>query len=166
MEKYQKICIKKVSSLLAENKLKEAFNLLDEYLSAIGVSTDLEPYFIAASSQFHRTEKEYRLGTISWEQYNISNSQIVVKTLDLTTNVCSYIYEVTALNTKNKVLDAFKGKGNSIGSIMDEIDIYIKMAKGALLGKRSNKPKINKIEVEKSFKKLAQEIAKLKMIKP
>lgn len=158
MEKHQETCIKKVSSLLAENKLKEAFNLLDEHLLSIGVSTDLSSYFVSASSQFHRMEKEYRLGTISWEQYNIASSQIVVKALELTKNICSYKwklipppinpiggYKSTSFDVKNK------GMSNKPHKTLDEIRKEFEIPT----------PK-RKDEIEKSYKELIQEILKLK----
>ena len=62
-------------------------------MSKIGYSTDLTPYFIASSAHYRRTEKGYRLGTISWEQYNISNAQIISKILPLAKDLCLFIWD-------------------------------------------------------------------------
>ena len=94
LEKGQKECFEKYVNLLSENNLTEVFKELDASLSKIGYSTDLTPYFIASSAHYHRTEKEYRLGTISWEQYNISNAQIISKILPLAKDLCLFIWEV------------------------------------------------------------------------
>lgn len=91
MEREQKECVNQVAKLLAENKLREAFSLIDNYLSKVNVVIDWTQHFTTTSALFHRTEKAFRLGTISWEQYNISNSQVIVKALDLTNELCDFL---------------------------------------------------------------------------
>lgn len=83
-------CVEKIRKLLLLNELKDAFKLLETYLSECGFPIDLTPYVVTVSAQFHRTEKEFRLGTLEWEKYNISNNQIVVRTLALTEDLCLY----------------------------------------------------------------------------
>ena len=89
----QRICIEEVKELLEKDKLKEAFVLIDGHLATLGFSTDLSPHVVAASSQLSRTEKAYRLGTISWERYDIASTKIVEKTLLLSNDICKLLSE-------------------------------------------------------------------------
>ena len=119
MEDKQKKCLKNISDLLAKNKVTDAFTILDNNLSNLSISTDLTRFFVTTSSQFYRVDEEFRLGTISWEQYNISNSQVIVKALDLAKEVCSYLHDpqkrllenipsVGIINSRSKIQEKFE----------------------------------------------------------
>ena len=45
---------------------------------------------MSTSANLNRTDQAYTLGTISWEEYNISNSKIIEKAVDLAEAMCSY----------------------------------------------------------------------------
>ena len=103
-------CYQTIASLLAKERLLEAFSLIHKYLTELGFPTNLTPFFVAASAQFHRTEKEHHLGTIPWDDYNISNSQVIQKTLSLAEKLCKYKHDEN--RSRYYVLDApgFKNK--------------------------------------------------------
>lgn len=94
MNKFENECIEKYLHLLAENRLTEVFKELDASLTKIGYSTDLTPYFISSSAHYHRAEKEFRLGTISWDDYNVSNAQIISKIIPLVKDLCALIWDI------------------------------------------------------------------------
>jgi len=94
LEQKQKECFEMYVNLLSENRLTEVFAALDASLTKKGFSTDLTPYFVSSSAHYHRTEKEFRLGTISWEQYNISNAQIIAKVLPLAKDLCAFLFVI------------------------------------------------------------------------
>ncbi|MCB9053327.1 MAG: hypothetical protein H6556_28150 [Lewinellaceae bacterium] len=81
-------CYRSIAKLLADDKLDEAFSLLEKYLSDIGYSTDLTLFYVSVSAQKNRTNTAFTLGTISWENYDIASSQVVTKALKLAELLC------------------------------------------------------------------------------
>lgn len=85
----EEVCYQRLAQLLATNKLRETFILIEKLLEFDGINTDLTEYFVSASSQYHRTEKAHKLSLITWEQYNLDNSRIISMTLELSRNLCA-----------------------------------------------------------------------------
>jgi len=124
MEKEQKDCVNQVAKLLSENKLQEGFNLIDGYLSKVNIVIDWTQHFTSTSALFHRAEKEFRLGTISWEQYNISNSQVIVRALDLTNKLCDFLNGNSKTDEKE-----IRSGGATISGRPPQIIIFEKLRK-------------------------------------
>ena len=88
--KLERICYEKIEGLLVKSKLEDAFNLIDHHLTDIDPSSEFTEIFVASSAKFYRTENAYKLGLISWEQYDVQNSQVINITLKLAVSICHY----------------------------------------------------------------------------
>src|SRR5690606_23628093 len=50
-----------------------------------------------------RTEMHFNLGTIDWGIYNVSNSQIIFRALDLAQTICGYLEQRSCLEMQSKL---------------------------------------------------------------
>ena len=114
-------CYKNIAQLLANDKIEEALGLLEEYLSYIGYSTDFTPLYVAASWQQTRTKKEFWLGTITRQEYNISSHEVIIKALNLADLLCTYI----DLSHKSDSVNGGLGGGGPYGKDITKKLIHI-----------------------------------------
>lgn len=88
-------CSQNILQLLAQNNIGPAFQelerLIERFRDAINAEEDAFYGFISISARFHRIDKGFRMGLISWSEYDQSNDEIVQKTARLTNRICNFI---------------------------------------------------------------------------
>lgn len=89
-------CYHTIANLLSENKLEQAFSLMNQCIE----HAELSAFFVSISAQYNRTKDAFNLGIITWEQYDLSNSQIINKSLNLAELLCTYKELVESVREK------------------------------------------------------------------
>ena len=91
MDSNEKECYFEIADLLAQNKIKDAFGVIEGHLKARNFynARTMNHIFVVTLAHLNRTEKEYSLQAISWEDYNISSSRVVKAALELALEICA-----------------------------------------------------------------------------
>ena len=51
------------------------------------------PQYTTSSAYYKRASKAFRIGTLSWEQFNLDNSLIIERTILLAKSVCNHYHQ-------------------------------------------------------------------------
>ena len=94
-------CIKKIGDLLKRNELKKVFKVLENIFENNDELDELYREYILHSAYYDRTKRN-RLGLlISWEEYNVSTSQVIDRVFKLATILCEYA-DLKSIRQKEK----------------------------------------------------------------
>lgn len=99
-----KACKEEIFNLLKQNKIPKAIGILDRRIQENKKLSELYSKSIINFAFFHRAEKNFLLGLISWDDYNLSNSKIIESAIHLAENVCSYLGIVRQRELERKAL--------------------------------------------------------------
>ena len=95
-------CLEEIADLLKENEIGKAFEILERHIQNSSELSSRRSEVVANYAYHKRTEKYFNLGSIDWAVYNVSNSQIIVRTLDLAQTICRYLEQQRWLEVQPK----------------------------------------------------------------